>query len=226
MKLMDDSFSRVWCFSRYPYEQTRGYFFDLEAAEAYHAQLQDPNLEHKELLPDRSDVYPECIEPKRWALRANAEYGDNFNDLHYLGGRLLLTSSLRFGLDAKWRYYEEQPQAGGFDSLHLGTTDVTFQLAQTDRIQFRIGLGSNWLSDSQATNFGFNFNYAIDYFPRKPWIVSAEFDAGTLGNTHLFNFRATTGVLWRGLDAYVGFDYLDIGRFCTGSLIGGVTIWF
>ena len=200
--------------------------FNLEAAEAYHAQLQDPNLEHKELIPDHSDIYPNCIEPKRWSLRTSAEYGDNFNGLHYAGGRLLLSSSMRLGLDAKWRYYEEHVPSDRFDALNLGTADLVFQIAQTERVQFRLGLGCNWLADSQETNFGFNFNYAIDYFPRKPWVISAEFDAGTLGNTHLFNVRTTAGVLWRGMEAYAGFDYLDIGRFNSGSLIGGIRIWF
>ena len=226
MNMLEDSLDKVWCYPQYPYEQTRGYLFNLDAAEAYHAQLKDPSLDRKDLIPDQSDIFPAEIIPRRVAIRAAAEYGDNFDRLHYTGGSLLLCSSTRFGLDAAWRYYEERLTAGGFDALNLGKADITFQIAQSERALFRIGLGSNWLADSQEANFGFNFNYAVDFFPRKPWVLSAEFDAGTLGNTHLFHFRTTAGILWQRTEAFAGFDYLDIGRVNSGSLIGGVRFWF
>lgn len=226
ISMLDDSFDKVWCYPRFPYEQTRGYLFNLDAAEAYHAKLADPNLDHKELIPDQSDIYPKEIIPRRYAIRAAAEYGDNFDRLHYTGGSLYFTTSARLGLDATWRYYEERQPSGGFDSLNLGKADITFQIAQSERAIFRFGLGTNWLADSQEANFGFNFNYAVDFFPHKPWVLSAEFDAGTLGNTHLFHVRTTAGLLWRQTETFVGFDYLDIGRVNSGSLIGGVRFWF
>jgi hypothetical protein len=226
MNMLEDSLDKVWCYSPYPYEQTRGYLFNLEAAEAYHAKLLDPNLERKDLIPDQSDIYPGEIKPRYWAIRAAAEYGNNFNNLHYIGSSLLLSSSTRFGLDANWRYFEEHQDRRGFDALNLGKADITFQIAQSERAIYRIGLGTNWLADSQETNFGFNFNYAIDFFPRKPWVLSAEFDAGTLGDTHLFHVRTTAGVLWGRTEAFLGFDYLDIGRVDSGSLIGGVRLWY
>ncbi len=113
-----------------------------------------------------------------------------------------------------------------FDALNLGKADITFEIARSERALFRFGLGTNWLADSRETNFGFNFDYAVDFFPHKPWVLSAEFDAGTLGNTHLFHARTTAGVLWRQTEAFSGFDYLDIGRVNSGSLIAGVRFWF
>jgi hypothetical protein len=46
---------------------------------------------------------------------------------------------------------------------------------------FRTGLGFNWLDDPIDTNFGFNFTYGADLFPRRPWVLSATIDWGTLG---------------------------------------------
>jgi hypothetical protein len=226
MNMLEDSLDKVWCYPQFPYEQTRGYLFNLEAAEAYHAKLRDPNLDRKDLIPDQSDIYPNEIIPRRYAIRAAAEYGDSFNRLHYTGGSLFLSSSMRLGLETTWRYYEERPAAGRIDALNLGNADITFQIAQSERAIFRFGLGTNWLADRQEANFGFNFHYAVDFFPRKPWVFSGEFDAGTLGNTHLIHARTTAGVLWRRTEGFAGFDYLDIGRVNSGSLIGGVRFWF
>jgi hypothetical protein len=226
MSIADDSLQNMWCFQRYPYEQTQGYVFNLDAAEAYHTLLDDPKFERKDLIADHSDIYPGRLMPKRISLRAAAEYGDNFNNIHYTGGSLLLNTTLRLGLDANWRYLEEHHDGNRFDALNLGKMDVIFQCAQSERMLMRFGLGSNWLADSQDTNFGFNFNYAIDLFPRKPWVISTEFDLGTLGNTHLFHARATAGVLFRQTEVFAGVDYLDIGRVDVGSFIGGVRFWF
>jgi hypothetical protein len=225
-KFLDDRLDKVWCFTPYPYAETRGYLYDLEAAEAYHAMQQDPNIQRKDLLPDHSDIFPRQAQPKRWALRAGAEYADNFDGLHRTGGSLLLSTSMRLGIDAQWHYYEEQLAAGRFDALHLGDVNLVFQIAQSERAMYRTGVGFNWLADSLDTNFGFNFTYAADFFPCKPWVLSAEFDAGTLGNTHLFHIRTTAGVLWQRIEIYTGFDYLDIGRIDSGSLVAGVRLWF
>jgi hypothetical protein len=180
MYMLDDNIGNAWCYQLYPYEQTRGYTFNLEAAEAYHENLRDPNLNRQGVLPDQSDIYPREIRSKRWSLRAAAEYGDSFDRLRYTGGSLLFSTTSRFGFDASWRYFEEPLASGHIDSLNLGKADITFQLAQSERAQIRFGLGTNWMVDMQETDFGFNFNYAVDLFPCKPWVLSAELDAGTL----------------------------------------------
>jgi len=42
----------------------------------------------------------------------------------------------------------------------------------------------------------------------------------------LFRFRSTVGVLVLGMEAYTGYEYLDIDNTQLNSLIGGVRIWF
>ena len=58
-------------------------------------------------------------------------------------------------------------------------------------MEFRSGIGLSWLADQQDANFGFNFTYAVDVYPARPWIVSTEIDWGWLGDTSLFHARLT-----------------------------------
>ena len=60
-----------------------------------------------------------------------------------------------------------------------------FRFAQSPRSQWRAGIGFNWLDDPIDTNFGFNFTYGFDLFPRRPWVLSTELDWGTLGEAEL-----------------------------------------
>jgi hypothetical protein len=69
-----------------------------------------------------------------------------------------------------------------------------------------------------------NSVYGVDVFPRKPWAVSASLDWGTLGHAELFRFRTTVGAMFRGIEAYPGFEYLDIDRTQLPGLVAGVQV--
>ncbi len=71
-----------------------------------------------------------------------------------------------------------------------------------------------------------NFTYGVDFFPKRPWVVSSTLDWGTLGHTDLFRFQTSAGLILNRLETYVGYEYFDLGRTQTNSLIGGVRIWF
>ena len=86
--------------------------------------------------------------------------------------------------------------------------------------------GHELANDSTATNLGFNFTYAADIFPRKPWVLSAKIDCGTLGKAGLFTFRTTAGVEFHHIETYVGYEYTDIGREHWNALIAGSPFWF
>jgi hypothetical protein len=161
-----------------------------------------------------------------WAVRARSEYATEFDHLQRVGGRLLLSTSSRFGLDTQMDCLRESLLSGSDDKIWLGDLNVVFRFAQSETMQWRAGLGMNWLDDPRQSDFGFNFTYSVDFYPRHPWVVSAELDWGTLGHAELFRGRTTTGILIGGLETYVGYEYLDIDRTQTNSLIGGVQVWF
>ncbi len=164
--------------------------------------------------------------PHLWSVRLDAEYANNFEGLDSLGGHLLLETAYRFGLDAAGSQLQERLPGGGRDTLSLGDANLVFRFAQADWAEFRTGLGANWLADRQETNFGFNFIYAADFFPRKPWVVSSAIDAGMLGHSGLFRFRLTGGAVFHGVETYVGYENLDIGRTDINSLVTGLRFWF
>ena len=93
-------------------------------------------------------------------------------------------------------------------------------------MQWRTGFGFNWLDDPVDTDFGFNFTYGADWYPARPWVLSATLDWGTLGHAELFRFHTTAGVLVNRVETYIGYKYLDIDRTQTNSLLAGVRIWF
>jgi len=170
---------------------------------------------------------PVDAEPgRRFAGRLRVDYADNFDDLERIGGRLLLSTSTRFGLDTGMSRFEESLHGGAYDHLWLGNLNVVYRFAQSPRSQWRIGLGMNWLDDPIDTDYGFNFTYGFDFFPRRPWVFSTEIDWGTLGHAELFHFRTTAGAILGPVESYVGYEYWDIDRAQSNALLAGVRVWF
>ena len=180
-----------------------------------------PRYPYKESLADLIDPAP-----RFWTLRFDTEYADSFDHLESFGGHLLLETASRFGLEAAASQFEEQLSGNRRDRLCLGDANLVYRFAQSDFAEFRTGLGVNWLADQEDADFGFNFIYAADFFPCKPWVFSSVLDCGTLGRTGLFRFRTTAGVVFHGIEAYVGYEYLDVGRAATNSLVSGLRFWF
>lgn len=217
-------------FARFPYDNVPGYMMrdgDQPMSFVSGPPGDDPALHSYDPQANgywRLDPWP--TRRRRYGVRLSAEYGGTFNDLHRIGGHLLLETTSRLGLDTETSYLEETFPGGATDQLWLGDCNVTFRFGQSEHMQWRSGLGFNWLDDQADTNFGFNFTYGFDYFPARPWVVSATIDWGTLGSSDLFRFRTTTGVIIWGIESYVGYEYLDVDRTQLNSLIAGVRIWF
>lgn len=204
----EDTYSRTGHFPQYPYQYDDGYMM-LNPVEAHGA--------------------PGPRDPFLWALRARTEHGTDFADLSWIGVNLLLETSPRLGLETDVRFFQEEQfgvNAPQFDTAWLGDVNVFFRFAQAEWIQMRSGLGVNFLSDRQQTDVGLNFTYAGDLYLAKPWVLSGEFDCGLLGDETLFHARLTTGLQYRGLEAYIGYDMIDVGSFHTDSLVTGLRLWF
>jgi hypothetical protein len=160
------------------------------------------------------------------AARLDVDYLNTFNRVDSIGGHLLVETASRFGLDASVDHFEERLRSGGRDRLELGDCNLVYRFAQSDRAEFRAGLGLNWMSDSCGGDVGFNFTYGVDLYPRKPWVLSSTIDCGTLGQAGLFRFRTTAGVVFHGVETFAGYEYTDIGRTHWNALIAGLRFWF
>ena len=159
-------------------------------------------------------------------LRTRIEHAEDFDGLSRIGGRVLFEHTSRFGLDSSFDFHTEKLSSISTDNLSLGDANVVFRFAQSDHLIMRTGFGVNWYDDDLGSDFGFNFTYGGDLFPIKPWVLSAELDWGTLGETGLFHTRGTVGVQLNRVTVYTGYDFLNIGNAQIHGLVAGVELWF
>jgi hypothetical protein len=234
--LLDDEDSEAF-FARFPYDNAPGFLISDDWCSGFTAEKvlaetlaekpagTDPGDPTK---PPQGSLVSLGIDPsaRRWGGQFRADYADEFDNLTAVGGRLVLESTSRWGVDTSAHYLREQLSGGGYDHLTLGDCNLVYRFAQGKRGEMRMGLGANWMNDASRTDLGFNFTYGGDFFPRKPWVLSSEIDWGTLGRAGLFRFRTTGGVIWNRFESYIGYEYLDIGATQSNFLIGGVRVWF
>ena len=193
-------------FAKFPYDDHDGFLFkesEQSVEKSVHDALKGPS----------------------YSIRLRTEYGNNFDRVDRFNTQFLLETESRFGFKASTTALSER-LANGRDTLWLGDGNIVYRFAQSPRAQFRSGIGMNLLADKQKTNLGVNFTYGADFFPKKPWVFSTNVDAGTIGNAALFRFRSTAGVVIRRMEIYTGYEFLNIGKAHTNSLILGVGVWF
>jgi hypothetical protein len=199
-----DSFSQPGYFAHYPYQYDVGYML-IDPVEAF--GIEGPR------------------EPYWWAARVRGEFGTGFDDLDWIGGRVQLDTRSRWGLESDFRHVREDLDARR-DALWLGDANVLFRFAQSESIQFRTGVGFNYLADEIGSDFGFNFTYAVDCQPVRPLTFTGELDLGTLGHATVVHVRTTAGVVWGVSEAYIGYDLYDIGSTQVQGLVAGVQVWY
>ena len=229
-----DDWNTEGFFPGYPYDNVPGYMTTgrfLTPGEYFSDRLtndDDPLAEYSpdDPLPDLPLSFSPLPHTRNWAGRIRFDYADEFDDLDRIAVHLLLSTSSRFGLDTEINRFQETLPGGFHDQLWLGDCNVVFRFAQSDHAQFRTGIGFNWLDDPVATNYGFNFTYGADFYPRKPWIFSATIDWGNLGSAELFRFRTSAGLIIQRFEVYTGYEYLDVDNSQFNGLVGGVRIWF
>ncbi len=164
--------------------------------------------------------------PANHHTRFDIEYASDFDGLDRAGGRLLWESTKRFGIDTSANYYHEDLIGGGTDELWIGDANLVYRFAQCETLNMRVGVGVNWMADSDRGDAGFNFTYGADWFPSDPLVVSTELDWGTLNDATIFHGRATVGVMLDHVEVYAGYDYLEIDDARLDGFIAGVRVWF
>ncbi len=197
------------------------------------AQLADGDANHSRLLsrPFKNNQLsniayaPASHRKQTWAGRLMTEYQLDFSDAEAFQGQLQIESLAGWGVDTSAAYrfdlaaLPDQP-------LWTGDVNVTYRFAFTETVQFRTGLGCNWLNDPIESELGFNFTYQIDAFLRQPWIWSSELDLGRIGSAGLLHYRTTIGAHINHLEPYLGYDHYQIGSAHLDSMVAGFRIWF
>jgi hypothetical protein len=161
-----------------------------------------------------------------WSVRGALEDGNDFRGLNRLGGRLVLDTTSRFGGLTNWNYFNENLGNGHTDETLIGDTNLTFRFAQSERVQMHTGLGLRLQTNRYDTRFGANFTYGADFFPARPVVVSAAFDAGNLSDTLVLHARATVGLVYGRWEGFVGYDFLRVNSANLQGMLAGLRLWF
>lgn len=163
---------------------------------------------------------------KPWLGRLQLETGSAGDRVQRSGVAFLLEQSDGLGVDFELDSFSEDLPAGGHDELHLGEVNLTYRVIETEHALVRVGGGIAWLTDAIATDTGGNFTVQADILPRKPWVLSAEADFGTLGDAQRIDLSGTVGVAWRRVELYVGYDYHRIADVQLQGPTLGVRLWW
>jgi hypothetical protein len=200
--LRDDLHNVAW-FLHYPYENDRpGYLWAPQSSVYDHEGLGG------------------------LAVRLSVEDGNDFHGLNRVGGRLFVDTNGRFGLQARGHFYHEDVMPGQTEDLFLGSTEVTFRFAQSDRASFFVGAGARVSDHDRRARCGCNFTYGADFYPVKPLILSLSLDAGNLGSDGVLNVRGTAGLVFDRFEFFAGYDYLLIGSVDLQGALAGLRLWF
>ncbi len=159
------------------------------------------------------------------AGRFSVEQGSDFRGLHRTNFHMLIETMSRFGIQTRFDYLYEDTGFGK-DELYLGTTELTFRFAQCSSFQSFAGIGLRYINERDKNHFGFNFTYAFDVFPVKPYVMSVIFDLGTIGSATVIHIRGTFGVLWKGIEFFGGYDYRSFDGVGVKGPFLGLRYWF
>lgn len=191
-----------------------------------HTQADLPLFPYQSDLPGYLIVTsPLTPDAGHWGARFAAQYGNDFNGLHRLGGRLQVEHASRLGLDIEFNDYIEDI-VGAPDSLWTGDGNLVFRFAQSEHATFYSGLGVSWLADDLGSELGFNFTYGATLFPSKPWLLDFSLDAGTLGDAGRLHLQATGGWTWKAVEIFGGYDWQRIGNADLHGPMAGFRLWF
>jgi hypothetical protein len=155
--------------------------------------------------PRINDVVPYTWD-RLMILRASVEEGHDYNSINRLGVTFLVDTMTRFGIGGTVNFYEEKNDSPKPDRLAIGDVNLLYRFAQSERTQFRAGIGARFLNDTQQTDWGVNFVYGFDYFPKPPWTIGMQLETGTLGNAWVYRATGLIGLVWKFSEVYAGYD--------------------
>lgn len=206
--VLDDRFDFNSTFAAYPY------------ADGWNGLMQISGVS------DNTDYVAPITWEHLMSLRASVEEGNNFNGLNRLGVTFLVDTMTRLGVGGGVHFYEENNSGTSPDRLAIGDVNLLFRFAQSERTQYRAGIGARFLNDREQTDWGVNFVYGFDWFPVKPASLGVQLEAGTLGNAWVYRATGRIGLVWKFSEVYAGYDYLHIGSQVLQGPMVGLRIWF
>lgn len=169
------------------------------------------------LIDNKSDVYKQVAGGTLQTFAIPQAH-----DVDRFGGRLLLDTPGRFGIDTESNYWTQGLINKPSNELWTGDVNLVYRFAESERVQWRAGGGVNWLADNVKAEAGINLTYGFEWFPVRPWTVSSVFDVGSLGRAGLFHNRTTVGAMVGSTELFAGYDYFVVGSAAFHGPVAGV----
>lgn len=135
----------------------------------------------------------------------------------------------RLDIDSQLSFYADVPHR---DALYLGDTSFNLAPVAEPRVVWRVGVGARYMLDARLPGpgsheyaMGWNVTTSLDAFPRRPFVISARLDRGTLYQTPVWRARATIGVVRERFELYAGYEHTQIDRVPLGGPALGLRLW-
>ncbi len=157
------------------------------------------------------------------ALFSWERHGDGIQGFR---GEYQLRTFSRLNLDLSATDYAEE--VGG-DVEHMGhfKGHVTYSFAVSRHAVFSAGIGARLLSweDGESAG-GWDFRYEAEFFPVRPLHLQAIAEAGWVGDEGAWELEARVGVLFRRLEAFVGYRHFHVAGQDLAGPTAGLMLWF
>ncbi len=111
-------------------------------------------------------------------------------------------------------------------TLVAGNTNGLFAPILHPRVTWWVGAGINYAGLSDGIGVGPNLTSSVDLFVRRPLVMSARGDVGTIGGTPTLAGRASIGFMLRSFELYVGYEARRLEPLLLQGPLVGVRAWF
>lgn len=168
-----------------------------------------------------------------WAAQLTFDGAAIDSDTLRVRPRFRLFTPSRLEIDAEVGIYREALH--GRDALDAGRDvdwmtqsliHTTYRFAQSQAVQFRLGVGPRLMTTPDATFMGWDVAYGFDAFPIRPLILSGSISAGMVGSAFVTDVRGSVGVVVSAVEIMVGGERLAVGDAVFAGPTAGVRVWF
>ncbi len=208
--------------------------YDDETAEATSSIADDEEpAVVEELAPPPAPIEDWTAGSQAWAAQLSLDGALIDADTMRLRPRFRLFTPSRFELDAEASIYRET--LGAADRIDLGrnvdwmtvsTMHVAMRFAQSQAVQFRLGIGPRLMTTPDAAFMGWDLSYGFEAFPIRPFILAGSAGMGTVGQAFVTELRGSVGIVVSAVEVMVGGERLQIGDTVLAGPTAGVRIWF
>lgn len=154
-------------------------------------------------------------------IRFEIDYAGDEADVSRMGFGFLANVTRGIGVDTGVRLFRER-DTDFRDHLWVGDFNITYELAASQFMRTRAGIGVNFLADWYGSDAGLNLTIGTDIFMGR-LTLTGEADLGTLGDTDLFHGRVSAALKCdEHVETFVGYDFVDIGGVEFSGILAGL----